>query len=106
MRVFFQKHANYFIFLIVLFLLISLKIFNPPFVKSVSYLSFDLYQKVFAQKKVTLPLGLHKIIILDEADSLTEGAQQALRMIISDYEETTRFILSCNDVSFPSSPPS
>jgi len=32
-------------------LLISLKIINPPFIKSVSYLSFDLYQKIFAQKK-------------------------------------------------------
>ena len=34
--------------------------------------------------------GLHKIVILDEADSLTEGAQQALRMIISDFAESTR----------------
>ena len=34
---------------------------------------------------------------MDEADSLTEGAQQALRMIISDYADTTRFVLSCND---------
>eukprot|EP00331_Platyophrya_macrostoma_P015342 CAMPEP_0176470450 /NCGR_PEP_ID=MMETSP0127-20121128/40460_1 /TAXON_ID=938130 /ORGANISM="Platyophrya macrostoma, Strain WH" /LENGTH=259 /DNA_ID=CAMNT_0017864741 /DNA_START=149 /DNA_END=928 /DNA_ORIENTATION=+ len=53
--------------------------------------------KGFAQMKANLPPGLHKIIILDEADSLTEGAQQALRMIISDYSDTTRFILSCND---------
>lgn len=30
--------------------------------------------KSFAQKKVNLKPGLHKIIILDEADSLTEGA--------------------------------
>jgi replication factor C subunit 2/4 len=34
---------------------------------------------------------------LDEADSLTEGAQNALRMIISNFSDTTRFILSCND---------
>ena len=40
---------------------------------------------------------MHKIIILDEADSLTEGAQQALRMIISDFADSTRFVLSCND---------
>ena len=33
--------------------------------------------KAFAQKKVTLPAGRHKVIILDEADSMTEGAQQA-----------------------------
>ncbi len=32
--------------------------------------------KSFAQKKVTLPPGRHKVIILDEADSMTEGAQQ------------------------------
>jgi len=35
--------------------------------------------KMFAQKKVTLPPGRHKIVILDEADSMTAGAQQALR---------------------------
>lgn len=48
---------------------------------------------------MNLKPGLHKIIILDEADSLTEGAQQALRMIISDFADTTRFVLSCNDSS-------
>jgi len=48
---FFQKHTNYLIFSIILLLLIFLKIINPSFIKSVSYLSFDLYQKVFAQKK-------------------------------------------------------
>lgn len=32
--------------------------------------------KAFAQKKVTLPPGRHKVIILDEADAMTEGAQQ------------------------------
>lgn len=53
--------------------------------------------KKFAQKKVNLPPGHTKVIILDEADSLTEGAQHALRMIISNYSDTTRFILSCND---------
>ena len=31
--------------------------------------------KGFAQKKVNLKEGFHKIVILDEADSLTEGAQ-------------------------------
>ena len=31
--------------------------------------------KMFAQKKVTLPACRHKIIILDEADSMTKGAQ-------------------------------
>ena len=29
--------------------------------------------KMFAQKKVSLPEGKHKIVILDEADSMTPG---------------------------------
>ncbi|TFK99671.1 P-loop containing nucleoside triphosphate hydrolase protein [Pterulicium gracile] len=52
--------------------------------------------KSFAQKKVTLPPGRHKIIILDEADSMTTGAQQALRRTMEIYSNTTRFCLACN----------
>lgn len=52
--------------------------------------------KMFAQQKVTLPKGRHKIIILDEADSMTEGAQQALRRTMEIYSNTTRFALACN----------
>ncbi len=51
MKAFFQKYTNYFTFLILLVFLILIKIINPAFVKSISYLSFDLYQKVFAEKK-------------------------------------------------------
>ncbi|KAK7455716.1 hypothetical protein BaRGS_00039456 [Batillaria attramentaria] len=52
--------------------------------------------KMFAQQKVTLPTGRHKIIILDEADSMTDGAQQALRRTMEIYSKTTRFALACN----------
>ena len=52
--------------------------------------------KAFAQKKVTLPPGKHKIIILDEADSMTDGAQQAMRRTMELYSNTTRFALACN----------
>ncbi|KAF6357484.1 replication factor C subunit 2 [Rhinolophus ferrumequinum] len=51
---------------------------------------------MFAQQKVTLPRGRHKIIILDEADSMTDGAQQALRRTMEIYSKTTRFALACN----------
>jgi replication factor C subunit 2/4 len=46
-----------------------------------------------------LPPGKHKIIILDEADSISKGAQQALRRIIEIYSNTTRFALACNTSS-------
>jgi replication factor C subunit 2/4 len=52
--------------------------------------------KAFAQQKVTLPPGAHKIVLLDEADSMTPGAQQALRRTMELYSNTTRFALACN----------
>lgn len=52
--------------------------------------------KTFAQKKVLLPYNRHKIIILDEADSITSSAQQALRRTMEIYSNSTRFIFSCN----------
>jgi replication factor C subunit 2/4 len=55
--------------------------------------------KTFAQKKVSLPAGRHKIIILDEADSMTAGAQQALRRTMEIYANTTRFCFACNQSS-------
>ena len=55
--------------------------------------------KLFAQKKVNLPANRHKIVILDEADSMTAAAQQAMRRIMEIYSSSTRFALACNDSS-------
>lgn len=55
--------------------------------------------KMFAQQKVTLPAGKHKVVILDEADSMTSAAQQAMRRTMELYSATTRFALACNNSS-------
>lgn len=52
--------------------------------------------KGFAQQKVSLPEGKLKVIILDEADSMTGAAQQAMRRTMEIYSQTTRFALACN----------
>lgn len=56
--------------------------------------------KTFAQRKVSLPSAAHhKIVILDEADSMTPQAQQALRRTMELFSATTRFAFACNTSS-------
>ncbi|MFL2894841.1 MAG: CHASE2 domain-containing protein [Candidatus Pelagibacter sp.] len=71
MKAFLERYLNYIIFFILLILLITIKIINPPFIKSISNLSFDVYQKVFTlEKKDT------DVVIIDiDEDSLGKFGQ-------------------------------
>jgi DNA polymerase III delta prime subunit len=44
----------------------------------------------------TMPFGTFKIVLLDEADYLTQPAQAALRNDMEAYSDTVRYILTCN----------
>lgn len=53
----------------------------------------------FIKRKLSLPEGLCKIIVIYDFDHMTKEAQMALRRIIELYSERVRFIFTCNNIS-------
>jgi replication factor C subunit 2/4 len=53
----------------------------------------------FCKKKILQSDIYHKLVILDEADSITSKAQNVLSNIISEFRSNTRFVFICNDCS-------
>jgi len=51
----------------------------------------------FCKKKINQ--GLYKLVILDEADSITNKAQNLLSNIIAEFKKNARFVFICNDCS-------
>lgn len=43
-----------------------------------------------------IPFGPFKVVLLDEADYLSPNAQAALRGVMEEYSQSSRFILTCN----------
>lgn len=44
----------------------------------------------------TMPFGIFKVVLLDEADYITPNGQAALRGVMETYHASARFILTCN----------
>jgi len=57
----------------------------------------------FSKKKISLNINSndnypeHKLVILDEADSITSKAQNLLSNILSEFRNNTRIVFICND---------
>jgi replication factor C subunit 2/4 len=91
---------------------VARQLFGPDFRKNGRFLELNASDdrgisvvrekvKSFAQGAISSSSNMppFKIIVLDEADSMTGDAQSALRRMMENYSKVTRFCLICNYVS-------
>jgi replication factor C subunit 2/4 len=51
----------------------------------------------FCKKKISNNDKINKLIIMDEADVITKKAQNAINNLMEEFNNTTKFIFTCND---------
>ncbi len=56
----------------------------------------DTFREKIKSFVTTMPIGRFKIVFLEEADAVTPEAQNALKRLMEEYVDITRFILTCN----------
>jgi replication factor C small subunit len=58
--------------------------------------SVDTIRDKISNFVATMPFGIFKVVLLDEADYITPNGQAALRGVMETYHASARFILTCN----------
>jgi replication factor C small subunit len=58
--------------------------------------SVDTIREKITNFVATMPFGVFKVVLLDEADYISPNGQAALRGVMETYHASARFILTCN----------
>jgi DNA polymerase III delta prime subunit len=58
--------------------------------------SVDTIRDKITNFVATMPFGVFKVVLLDEADYISPNGQAALRGVMETYHASARFILTCN----------
>ncbi len=61
--------------------------------------SVDTIREKVKQFIDSTSFGKFKVVVLEEGDYITHSGQAALKRIIEEYSDTTRFVITCNDIT-------